>query len=633
MMTALAHRGPDDEGFHADERAVLGNRRLEVIDLEGGRQPLANEDESLWITFNGEIYNYRQLRRDLERAGHRFRTHTDTEVVLHLYEDLGEGCLERLRGMFAFAIWDRARDRLFAARDRFGQKPLFYSVVGDRLLFASEIKGLLAAGIAPDPEPAAVDYYLTFRFVPPPLTMFRAIRKLAAGHYLTWSQGELRVEPWWNFEYREARSRSDADWLAELAERIEDAVASHLVSDVPVGALLSGGLDSSLVALLAARATDRPLPTFTIGSEVASYDERPFADLVAAHCRSDHHSRVVSQEQLTRIPELVRYLDEPSDPISACFLESARLASEHVKVALGGDGGDELFAGFDRYAAWRWLDWFGRLPPPVRDGVIRPAVDRLPESFTYKGMVQRARWALDVGAETGAARYARMNSFFRFGRRERAELYGPELRRALNGHDAEEAITAPFAEVASLHTLHRMLRTDILTKLPEHTMMLSDRLSMACGLELRSPLLDHELAELTAAMPVRLKVRRGRSKWALRRIARGRLPDRIVERPKQGFMFPVSHWLNTGTVPALRASLARGSLVTDGWIRQETVDRLFDEHLRRRSDHHVRIWMLLSLQAWRTLHVDGSGEEARLRQAAAPPPREPAESRWRTDPS
>ena len=615
MASALAHRGPDDEGFHAEDGAVLGNRRLQVIDLEDGHQPMANEDESLWITFNGEIYNHRELRRELEGAGHRFRSRTDTEVVLHLYEERGERCLDRLRGMFAFAIWDRRLQRLFAARDRFGQKPFFYSAPGDRFLFASEVKGLLAARVPAEPEPAAIDYYLTFRFVPPPLTMLRDVRKLAAGHYLMWSRGELRVERWWELEFREDASRPDNDWLAELAERLRDAVESHLVSDVPVGALLSGGLDSSLVVALMAQAQGASVSTFAIGSDVQSYDERPHARLVAAHCSTDHRERVVSSGVLADITRLVRCLDEPSDPIAACFFESARLASEHVKVALGGDGGDELFAGFDRYAAWRWLDWYGRLPGALREGVIRPVVERMRDSFAYKGMAQRARWLVEVGSKKGAIRYARMNSFFRFGPEERTRLYGPTLRAALSGQSAEEALTRPFEEGPATDTLHRMLHTDIVTKLPEHTLMLSDRLSMAHGLELRAPLLDHELAEFTAAMPAQLKLRHGTTKWAMRQVAGELLPAEIVARPKQGFMFPVAHWLNEDTAGDHRASLLSGRLVGAGWIERAAIEGLFTEHLANSVDHHVRIWMLLNLEAWFRIYVDG---ERVAERAAAP---------------
>jgi asparagine synthase (glutamine-hydrolysing) len=525
--------------------------------------------------------------------------------VLHLYEERGERCLDRLRGMFAFAIWDRRRQRLFAARDRFGQKPLFYSAPGDRFLFASEIKGLLAAGVPAEPEPAAIDCYLTFRFVPPPLTMLHDVRKLAAGHYLLWSRGELRVERWWELEFRQGTSRPVSDWLAELAERLRGAVESHLVSDVPVGALLSGGLDSSLVVALMAQARGASLSTFAIGSEVPSYDERPHARLVAAHCGTDHRERVVSSAVLADIPRLVRCLDEPSDPIAACFFESARLASEHVKVALGGDGGDELFVGFDRYVAWRWLDWYGRLPVAVREGVIRPVVERMRDSFAYKGMAQRARWLVEVGSEKGSSRYARMNSFFRFGPEERSRLYGPTLRAALKGHGAEEAITRPFEEGPATDTLHRMLHTDIVTKLPEHTLMLSDRLSMAQGLELRAPLLDHELAEFTAAMPAQLKLRHGTTKWAMRQVAGDLLPAEIVARPKQGFMFPVAHWLNEDTAGDHRASLLSGPLVGAGWIESTAIEGLFTEHLASRVDHHVRIWMLLNLEAWFRIYVLG----------------------------
>ncbi|MFQ5890969.1 MAG: asparagine synthase (glutamine-hydrolyzing) [Gemmatimonadota bacterium] len=610
MAHAIAHRGPDDEGFHAGTGAVLGNRRLEVIDLEGGHQPLANEDGTLWITYNGEIYNFRELRRELVEARHRFRTATDTEVILHLYEDLGSRCVERLRGMFAFAVWDGRRGSLFAARDRFGQKPLYYAMDRGRFLFASEIKGLLAhPDLTAEPEPAATDYYLGLRFIPPPLTMLRGIHKLPAGHWLIWKGGELTVRRYWELSFREGRSRGDGEWVAELGERVREAVRVHLVSDVPVGAFLSGGIDSSVIVAAMARELDGSVPTFSIGSDAPGYDERPHARLVAAHCGTSHHERQVTARQLAGIPRLVRTLDEPSDPIAGCIYEASRLAAEHVKVVLGGDGGDEIFAGFDRYAAFEWADWYTRLPRLFREKIVRPAVERLSDSFAYKGLVQRARWLVAVGEEQGARRYARMTTVFRFGAREKEWLYGPALREALVGHDAEEAMARPFEEARADSLLHRMLAADVVTRLPEHTLMLSDRLGMAHGLETRAPLLDHELAEFCASMPARLKIRRGVTKYAMRRAARRFLPPKILRRAKQGFMFPVAHWLAAEAVPGLCRALRDGPLVKEGWVRPAAVDRLFREHAARRADHHVRIWMLLSLDAWHRIYLGGESAE------------------------
>jgi asparagine synthase (glutamine-hydrolysing) len=618
MTAALAHRGPDAEGFHCHGQAVLGHRRLSIIDLAHGDQPLTNEDGTLWIVCNGEIYNYRQLRSRLEADGHRFRTSTDTEVILHLFEQDGPGCVHHLRGMFAFAIWDSARQVLFAARDPFGQKPLYYAVRGHRFLFASEIKGLLAhPDVAAEPEPAAIDSYLAQRFVPPPLTMYRGIQKLAAGHTLLWRNGNLDTSRYWAPSFAEGRRRQDADWIEELHARIDDAVTTHLVSDVPVGALLSGGLDSSVVVALASRHMASPLQTFCVGSDEPSFDERQHAARVAAHCGTAHEEDVVSSDLLAELPRLVRALDEPSDPISACAFAAARLASRHVKVALGGDGGDEVFAGFDRYAAFGAAARYAALPAWFRERLVRPSVRRLPESFAYKSFSQRVRWLDAVGGEFGGRLYARMTSFFRFGPEQRATLYGPELRRHATDLDAEAAIAAPFDEAPVEHALQRMLYADMVTRLPEHTLMLADRLSMAHGLELRAPLLDPELAEFCASMPVHLKIRRGTTKYALRAAARPLLPNAILARKKQGFQFPVAHWFAGAALEHIGRTLGSGPLVQAGWVRLAAVEELLREHRMRRVDHHVRIWMLMSLDAWYRIAFQGGMGAAEHHQPEA----------------
>jgi len=611
MTRALAHRGPDDEGVRVERGAVLGHRRLTIIDLTDGRQPLSNEDGSVWTTYNGEIYNYRPIREELVRAGHEFRTETDTEVLVHLYEELGTACLERLRGMFAFAVWDAEKQRLFAARDRFGQKPFYYTVQAGRLMFASEIKGLLAhPEVTVEPEPAAIDYYLSLRLVPAPLTMFRGIRKLPSGHFLTYDGGEPDVQPYWRWTFEPEGGRDEGEWIEELSGKIEDAVTSHMVSDVPVGAYLSGGMDSSLVTAMMAAHRNEPVETFAIGSYEVSYDETPYARTVAEACGTRHRERFVDVDLLEDIPRLVRCLDEPTDPISACMYEASRLASENVKVVLGGDGGDELFAGFDRYAAFDWVDYYVTLPRWIREDVIRPLVERLPESFTYKSWTQKLRWLADVGVESGGKRYGRMSSFFRFGPEEREWAYGPRMQTVLNEQEAEEAMARPFAEAPAESNLNRMLYADSVTRLPEHTLMLTDRLSMAHGLEARAPLLDHELAEFCARMPTDLKIRRGTTKYAMREVSRDWLPREISERPKQGFMFPVAYWLNETTLPRIMEQLLEGPLVEGGWIRAEAVERLVADHLEQRVDNHVRIWMLLNLDSWFRIYVTADSESS-----------------------
>jgi asparagine synthase (glutamine-hydrolysing) len=487
--------------------------------------------------------------------------------------------------------------------------------LGRQFLFASEIKGLLACHeISVEADPAAIDYYLTQRFVPPPLTMIRGIQKLPAGHWLEWRSGSLRIEPYWQPTFPSIPSRRDSEWIGELGERVDEAVQAHMVSDVPVGALLSGGLDSSVVVACMARRMETPVQTFCVGSDEQNFDERRFARQVASHCHTLHRERYVAGEPLRSIAQLVRCLDEPSDPIAACVFEAARLASQHVKVALSGDGGDEMFAGFDRYAAFEWVERYASLPRWVREDVIRPVVQRLPESFGYKSVTQRLHWLDALGGETGGRLYARMTSVFRFGAKEKHWAYGPNLRLQLKAADAESAIAKPF-EIASVNNpLERMLYADMLTRLPEHTLMLTDRLSMAHGLEMRSPLLDHELAEFCLAMPAHLKIRRGITKFAMRRAARAWLPREIVRRSKQGFMFPIAYWFNPDTLTAIGEALNEGPLVTGGWVERSGVERLIAEHKQHRADHHVRIWMLLNLDAWFRIYVHGDA----IREPAQP---------------
>jgi asparagine synthase (glutamine-hydrolysing) len=608
MSASLEHRGPDNHGLEVIDEAVFGNRRLAIIDPDATGQPLSNEDGRYWITFNGEIYNHRELRGGLEARGHRFRTRTDTEVLLHLFEEDGWEALAQLRGMFAFAIWDRRERRLHAARDHFGQKPFHYALSKGRFLFGSEIKAILAhPDVRAEPELEAVDHYLTQRFVPPPLTMFRGIHRLPAGHRLEWSGGEVTVERWWSPDFRASESRPDAEWIDGLESMVDRAVVRHMESDVPIGALLSGGLDSSAVVSAMARAAGPDFPTFCVGTEVASLDERGFAREVADHVGTQHLDRRVGDEVLGSIPTLVRCLDEPSDPIAACTWEAARLAGEHVKVVLGGDGGDEIFGGFDRYAAFPLAQRYSALPAWFRERVVAPAVNGLPGALSYKSVGQKARWLNDLGGRRGGALYARMTSVFRFGPEEKAWVYGPALREAVTGA-SEACIADAFENAPARDPLHRMLYADLVTRLPEHSLMLADRLSMAHGLELRSPLLDVDLANFTAPMPARLKVRGTATKVALRAAFRDRLPASILRRPKQGFMLPVSHWLQGSSLDRVRDTIEGGPLVIEGWIAPGAASRLVDEQAGREADHHVRLWMLLNLDAWCRIHLGLGGD-------------------------
>jgi asparagine synthase (glutamine-hydrolysing) len=624
MNASLAHRGPDDTGQVDLGPASLAMRRLSIIDLEHGHQPIPNEDESAWLVFNGEIYNYRSLRDELQRAGHRFRTASDGEVILHLYEECGPALVDRLRGMFAFAVWDAERKRLLLARDRFGQKPLFYRFEAGRLLFSSEIKGILAALASPPAlDVESLDDYLTLRFVPSPRTMFQGIRKLPPGHWLCLETGgespSLDVQRYWDLRFVPKRRLSEADAVEETDARLREAVETHLVADVPVGAFLSGGMDSSLVVAMMARALDAPPATFAVGVRESDFDELPFAREVARHCGTEHAEEVVWPDLVELLPDMIHHLDEPSDPIAACMWCAAALASRHRKVVLTGDGGDEIFAGFDRYGGFGRIGLYAALPEPVRRGLVEPLLGALPDSAGYKNLVQKARWMHRLSFHEGGRRYAEATAFFRFDAREKADLYAPALERRLAERDPAACIARAFGATEADDDLDRMLYADVVTRLPEHSLMLTDRMTMAHGLESRAPFLDHELAEFLASLPSNLKLRRGRLKYLMRRVGERYLPPSILRRPKQGFMFPLGYWMHGPLAPALRSLLADSALLEAGILRAEALTRLVEEHVARRADHHVRLWMILNLETWYRMYCGGEDRDAlreRLREHA-----------------
>ncbi|HSF41097.1 MAG TPA: asparagine synthase (glutamine-hydrolyzing) [Thermoanaerobaculia bacterium] len=619
MNDALVHRGPDDQGAVLLGEAGFAMRRLSIIDLARGHQPIANEDGTVWIVFNGEIYNHREIRRDLLRHGHDFKTDSDTEVILHLYEERGERVVDDLRGMFAFAIWDTRRRKLLLARDRFGQKPLFYRFDGRRFVFGSEIKAVLAAG-GPEPELdlRSLDEYLTLRFVPSPRTLFTHVRKLPPAHLLVLdashvepregtlvSAPTLEVRRYWRLRYQPKRGGREADIVEEARERVREAVESHLISDVPVGAYLSGGLDSSLVVALMSKLSDRPVKTFAIGVDDQGFNELPYAKTVAEHCGTDHYEEEVAPDMVQLLPSMVYHLDEPSDPIAACMYHAAALASRHVKVVLTGDGGDEIFAGYDRYFGFRWVNLYAALPEPVRRYLLGPAIYALPDSSGYKNVTQKARWVHDLSFHEGGRRYAQATAFFRFGQQGKGGLYTGKVSAQLAGIDPMESVVRGFEEAEARDDLDRMLQADIATRLPEHSLMLSDRMTMARSLEARSPFLDHRLAELVATLPAEMKMRGKTLKYLLRKVAEPYLPESILKRPKQGFMFPLGYWMKGPLLPVLQHLLGQSVLVEEGIFRREPILRLVAEHVAHRADHHVRLWMILNVEVWYRMYVRG----------------------------
>jgi asparagine synthase (glutamine-hydrolysing) len=626
MCDAIRHRGPDDWGTFAEEGVGLGMRRLSIIDLAGGHQPIANEDGSVQLILNGEIYNHEALRRELVARGHSFRTRTDTEVLVHLYEDEGERMLQRLRGMFAFALWDRRRRRLFVARDHFGQKPLFYTERAGRLTFASEIKALLAA----DPSlatlsPFALDQYLTLRFVQPPDTFFERIRALPPAHFLVHEDGTTRVERYWDLPYGPKWTYSEAETLERIDELLAETVALHLTSDVPVGAFLSGGLDSTLIASYAARVLGPELRTFSMGIPYRDLNELPAAAAVARRYGTRHFAEEVTPSVGADLPRLIAALDEPADPLSICLLHLARMTAREVKVVLGGDGGDELFGGYDRYAAERWLDAYRAVPAVVRDLVANQVLRRLPDQFTFKSFTHKLRWVDLMARKTGGARYAESLQYFWFNEARRAELYTPEFRARLDGRRPEACLLDLYSAKHADDPVDRMMYVDVMSRLPGQSLMILDRATMAYGLESRSPFLDPRFAEFMARVPVRLKVRGRRLRYLERRLGERHLPAEVLQRKKQGFASPLMYIMDDEVRTLAPALLLGSELVRDGYLEGAAVRGLVDEHLARRRDHGNRIWLLLSAEVWYRRYIGGRStadleaelEEARPRSAPA----------------
>jgi asparagine synthase (glutamine-hydrolysing) len=600
MLRALVHRGPDGEGIYNDGSAVLGHRRLSIIDLEGGRQPLRNAEGTIWLVCNGEIYNYVELRAQLEARGHRFVTHSDCEVIIGLYEAYGDQLLDHLRGMFAFALWDSRKQRLLAARDHLGQKPFFYVAQPGRFAFGSEIKSLLAL----DPglrqmNLAALDQYLALRIIAPPLTMFTGVHKLPPGNLLVVERGGAPVvRPYWDLAFEPKLQMSEAQLIDELDERIVESLRLHMVSDVPVGAFLSGGLDSSLlVAMLVKRLGVRDLPTFTIGLPYQQFDEAPHALKVANRYRTQHHELTVRPSLKEILPDLVWHLDEPSDPLSLCAWHVAILARKYVKVVIGGDGGDELFGGYDRYYGNLYAGYYGRLPELVRRGLVGPALTLIPAAGWYKSVGHQLRWLHRLSFLSGSARYAASLSYFYFDNGRRTGIFTAASNAALAGADAEGALKTPFDSLKG-DAVDRMLYADSKIRLPDHPVMISDRMTMAHGLEARSPFMDHRLAEFAARIPWNLKVRGRSLRYIQRKLAARYLPPEILSRSKQGFSSALPYILKDEYRALYARYLRNSELVRAGVLASAPIDELLQEHATGRVDHGNRLWLLINAEIW-----------------------------------
>jgi asparagine synthase (glutamine-hydrolysing) len=608
MTAVLRHRGPDDEGqYRAELRhlpgcesaagVALGHRRLAIIDVGGGHQPLSNEDGTIWIVFNGEIYNYPELRRRLEGAGHCFRTSSDTETVVHLYEQEGPRCIDHLQGMFALAIWDARQQQLLLARDRLGEKPLVYREEPGRLLFASELKSLLEVpGVPRDLDPQSLDAYLTYQYVPHPRTIFRGIHKLPPGHLAIYAGGRLEVRRYWNPDFSVERPQSRAWYVERLRELLTSAVAARLQSEVPLGAFLSGGIDSSIIVGLAQRLTGR-LRTFSIGFSVPEYDETRYARLVARHFQTEHEEFQVRPDAVTILPKLVEFYDEPfgdSSAVPTWYL--SELARRKVTVALTGDGGDELFAGYPRYQAVWLAGQLDRLPAPLRLLLRSGLWQHLPQSNRQKSLVRRWKRFAEALGDPPPQRYLQWIAIFNEARR--AALYSDELLAALPDADPADFLAGAMARSAGRDAVTAASLADATTYLPCDLLTKVDVASMAHGLECRPPLLDHRVVELAAAMPVGWKFRYGRGKRILREAFADLLPKAILRRPKMGFGVPLAHWFRNELKDYARDVLLDPAALGRGYFRPAAVRQLLDEHQSGRFDHSYRLWAILVLEQW-----------------------------------
>lgn len=608
MTDSLAHRGPDGEGYHVAGAVGLGHRRLAIIDLSSaGHQPMTNEDGSVWITFNGEIYNFHEVRKTLEPLGHRFRSRTDTEVVIHAYEEWGVDCVHRFNGMFAFALWDQSSRQLWLVRDRLGVKPLFYAHLPHCLLFGSEIKAILA-------EPAvdraldheALNYYLSLNYTPAPHTLFQRVRQVLPGHFLlTDVSGRLQDVEYWDLIYREDGTSDERGCVEQFATLLEDSVRLRLVSDVPFGAFLSGGVDSSSVAYWMSRNLRLPVKTFSIGFQEPSYDELGYARLAARAIGADHRERIVTADAAMVLPELVRHAEEPTaDSSMVAVYYLAREARKDVSMVLSGDGADEILAGYETYQAATVHRWYRALPSWLRHRVIARLVEALPVSdrkVSWDFKLRRFVAAGDLAPEDAHASWRMI-----FDGEVRQRLLAPIGDRPGTKADILDVYRSVFARSGARHPLNRMLYVDTRFYLPNDMLVKVDRMTMAHGLEAREPYLDYRLVEFVASVPPRLKLRYlWHKKYLLKQCMAGRLPPEIVWRKKQGFNVPNVRWIKGGLKSFITDCLTTTRVRETGILDPKPVEDLLSDHFAERSDNSHQIWCLLTLVLWWDRFIQG----------------------------
>jgi asparagine synthase (glutamine-hydrolysing) len=604
MNGCIHHRGPDEDGFYIRGNCALGHKRLSIIDLTTGGQPIGNEDGSCHIIFNGEIYNHRDLRGELESRGHVFKTLSDTEAILHLYEERGERCVESLRGMFAFAIWNEREQELLLARDRAGKKPLFYAQTPDGIAFASEAKALLAhPAIEREIDLEALDDYVTLQYVPAPRTIFKAIRKLPPAHTLLWRRGDVTMRHYWRLEYEPKQPLGEAEACERLRELLDESVRIRLESEVPLGCLLSGGIDSSAVVAFARRHVSGDLRTFSIGFEEASHNELPHARLIARKFETAHEELIVRPHAIEVLPRIVWHCDEPfADSSALPSYYVAQMTRRHVTVALNGDGGDESFAGYTRYRGNRIVEGYKKIPRLLRAAAIGPLACLCGAALPRSAKLDQLNFLNGMSLMPPDREYAQYMSIFYA--HQRARLYGERLRRAAAGRDAQDEILRHYNRPDLRDRLDRMLCADVMAYLPGDLLVKMDRMCMAHSLEARSPFLDHHLMEFAATLPDSLKWRGGTLKYLLKKALEPILPHETLYRPKQGFGVPLDRWFKGELREPLRELLLSDRARGRGFFQMEAVERMIRDHAAGRQRHHHRLWLLLSFEIWCRTFLD-----------------------------
>jgi asparagine synthase (glutamine-hydrolysing) len=610
MCDAIVHRGPDDEGFYVNASANqsaasvgLGMRRLSIIDLSTGKQPIHNEDKTVWVVLNGEIYNHADLRRELEAKGHRFYTKSDTEAIVHAYEEYGEDVPKRLDGMFAFALWDQKEEKLLLARDRVGKKPLLYSIIGTELVFASEFQAILRhPRVSRQVNLDAISHYLSFMCVPAPITAFVDVRKLEPGHLLVWRSGEVKTRRYWSLNFKDKREIDEGEAGEKVVQLLREAVRVRLMSDVPLGAFLSGGIDSSAVVALMSELSGERVKTFSIGFEEQEFNELGHARRVAERFGTDHHEFIVRPNAVEVLPTLIRHYGEPyadSSAIPTYYL--SKMTRQHVTVALNGDGGDECFAGYERYAAMRISERYHHLPRLMRQ-FFEPAMAAVPEAGATKSRLGKARRFLDVMGRPVGERYLRWTSAI--SEELKAQLCTTEFLARTSSAQALSYVQPWFEGNGEIDVVDRALMADTSHYLPNDLLVKVDIASMAVSLEARSPFLDHHVMEFAASLPAKYKLRGLTTKRLLKNALKGLLPPENLTRSKMGFGVPIGRWFRGELKNFLAETVLSERALGRGYFKREAVNQLVEEHTDGRRDYAHQLWTLLMLELWHQEFID-----------------------------